>query len=84
MLTLQLEDFMVEFEEGTLKHVGTSTKSAEVKLFHVDDAGARAFGDDEVRLEFADGEGNEATVTVSAGASEDLAAELAELTRGDG
>jgi hypothetical protein len=63
MLTLDLSDFMLELEEGTVKHVGTKTKSATVKLYHVTETEARAFGD-RVKLVFDDGEGNHVEVAL--------------------
>lgn len=59
MLTLSIEDLLVELEDGAVKHVGPKTTDATVKLFHVEEAGARAFGDRQLKLAFADGEGNE-------------------------
>jgi hypothetical protein len=63
MLTLDLADFMVELDEGTVKHVGTKTKGATVKLYHVTETEARAFGD-RVKLVFDDGEGNHVEVAL--------------------
>lgn len=76
VLTLELTDFMVELKEGAIEHVGTKTKAATVKLYHVTAAGARAFGDSQVKLEFADEEGNEVTVALGASAAAALAADL--------
>lgn len=63
MLTLDLSDFMIELDEGTVKHVGTKTKGATIKLYHVTEADARAFGD-RVKLVFDDGEGNHVEVAL--------------------
>jgi hypothetical protein len=63
MLTLDLSDFIVELEEGTVKHVGTKTKGATVKLYHVTETEARAFGD-RLKLVFDDGEGNHVEVAL--------------------
>lgn len=79
MFTLQLDEFMVEFEEGTLKHVGPATQGATAKLYHVADAEARAFGDSQVKLGFDDGEGNEVEVALSPEAAGELAADLESL-----
>jgi hypothetical protein len=64
MLTLALEDLMLELEEGTIKHVGPKTAGATVKLYHVESAEARAFGDQQCKLAFADGEGNEVEIAL--------------------
>ena len=58
MLTLSLSDFAVEIKDGSIKNVGASTKSAEVKLYDVADAEAREFGDERVKLVCEDDEGN--------------------------
>jgi hypothetical protein len=63
MLTLDLSDFMIELDEGTVKHVGTKTKGATVKLYHVTESEARAFGD-RVKFVFDDGEGNHVEVAL--------------------
>jgi hypothetical protein len=63
MLTLDLSDFMLELDDGTVKHVGTKTKSATVKLYHVTDSEARAFGD-RIKFAFDDGEGNHVEVAL--------------------
>ncbi|WP_255168259.1 hypothetical protein [Natrononativus amylolyticus] len=64
MLTLNLEEFMLEFKEGSIKNVGPTNKSATAKLFDVESAEAREFGDKRVKLVFEDGEGNEVQVSL--------------------
>ncbi|AXR77246.1 hypothetical protein [Natrarchaeobaculum sulfurireducens] len=64
MLALTLEDFMVELNEGSIKNVGPSNKSATVKLFDVESAEAREFGDKRVKLVFEDDDGNEIQVSL--------------------
>jgi hypothetical protein len=76
MFTLQLEEFAFELKEGALKHVGASTQSATAKLYDVTDAEARGFGDDRVKLAFADDEGNEVEVALAESAARDLAAAI--------
>lgn len=63
MLTLDLNDLMFELEGGAVKHVGTKSKSATAKLYHVESVEAREFGDG-VKLAFADDEGNELEVAL--------------------
>jgi uncharacterized lipoprotein NlpE involved in copper resistance len=79
VLTLDLEDFMIELESGAVKHVGTKTKTATVKLYHVGSAEARAFGDDQVKFAFADDEGNEVEVALDAETVESLVADVDRL-----
>jgi len=64
MLTLQLDDFMVELKDGAIKNVGPSNKSVSAKLFDVADAEAREFGDKRVKFVFEDGDGNEIQVAL--------------------
>ena len=64
MLTLNLEEFMVELNEGSIKNVGPANKSATVKLFEVEDTEAREFGDKRVKLVFEDADGNEVQVSL--------------------
>ncbi|RQH01373.1 hypothetical protein [Natrarchaeobius oligotrophus] len=64
MLALTLEEFMVELNEGSIKNVGPTNKSATVKLFDVESAEAREFGDKRVKLVFEDDDGNELQVSL--------------------
>lgn len=79
MLTLSIEDFLLELKDGSFKNVGPATKSAEVKLFDVESASAREFGDKRVKLEFADDEGNELQVALFPEDVEALAADIDQL-----
>ena len=81
MLTLDLTDFMIELDEGAVKHVGTKTKGATVKLYHVTETEARAFGD-RVKFVFDDGEGNHVEVALDPEQVSTLVAD-AEAIRGD-
>lgn len=64
MLALELEEFMVELKEGSIANVGPTNKAATAKLFDVEHAEAREFGDKRVKLVFRDGEGNELQVAL--------------------
>lgn len=64
MLSLVLEDFMIELKEGSLKNVGPPSKRADAKLYDVVSAEAREFGDERVKLVFADEDGNEVHVAL--------------------
>ncbi|MFB6268719.1 MAG: hypothetical protein ABEH83_02165 [Halobacterium sp.] len=64
MLNINLSDFMVELKDGAIKNVGPSNKTAEAKLFDVESAEARAFGDKRVKLVFEDDDGNEVQVSL--------------------
>lgn len=79
MLTVQFDDLMLELEDGAVKHVGPKTTGATVKLYHVEDCEARAFGDSQVKVAFADGEGNEVEVALDPEAAERVAADVERL-----
>jgi hypothetical protein len=76
MLTLSIEDLMLELEGGAIKHVGPKTTDATVKLYHVESAEARAFGDQQCKLAFADDDGNEVEVALDTDTAADLATAL--------
>ena len=64
MLSLQLEEFMIELKEGSIKNVGPTNKEATAKLYDVEGVDVREFGDKRVKLAFEDGEGNEIEVAL--------------------
>ncbi|SEP80300.1 hypothetical protein [Natrinema salaciae] len=64
MLALTLEEFMVELNDGAIKNVGPNNKAATVKLFDVDSAEAREFGDKRIKLVFEDEDDNEIQVSL--------------------
>ena len=65
MLNLNLESFMIELTEGSIKNVGPTNKSASAKLFDVDSAEAREFGDSRVKVVAEDADGNEVQIALS-------------------
>jgi len=79
MFTLQMEELLFELKEGTLKHVGAPNAAATAKLYDVGEAEARAFGDERVKLAFADDEGNEVEVALDPAEAGDLRAGLDRL-----
>lgn len=64
MFTIDLDRFMIEIDDGAFKNIGPATKAATAKLFGVEEAEAREFGDKRVKLAFADGEENEVEVAL--------------------
>jgi hypothetical protein len=76
MLTLALDDLMIELKEGTVKHAGASNAAATTKLYDVEAVDVRSFGDERVKLGFDDGEGNEVEVALFPAEVEALAAGL--------
>ena len=78
MLTIDLEDFTIELKDGTIKHVGSSTTKAEVKLYDVTDVSARTFGD-RTKLAFEDDEGNAIEIALDDSDVRSIATALEEL-----
>jgi hypothetical protein len=66
---------MIELKDGSVKNVGPTNKAASAKLFEVDSAEARAFGDSQVKIVATDDSGNEVQIA--------LGPEAAETVRGD-
>jgi hypothetical protein len=73
MLALDIERFMFELKEGTLKHVGASNKTATAKLYDVEGVEAREFGDERVKLAFTDEDENEVEVALDPEAAREVA-----------
>lgn len=78
MLTIDLDDFIVELKDGTVKHVGASTTTAEAKLYDVTDASARAFGD-QVKFAFEDDEGNAVEVALDGSEVKSIVTDLNDM-----
>jgi len=64
MLTLDIDDFMLELEDGAFKNVGASNKSATVKLYDVEGVDVREYGDKRVKVAFEDAQGSEVEVAL--------------------
>lgn len=64
MLNLILDDFMVELKDGAIRNVGPSNKTGTAKLFDVESAEAREFGDKRVKVVCEDEDGNEVQVAL--------------------
>jgi hypothetical protein len=79
MLNLNLDRFMLEFTEGTVRNVGPTDKAATAKLFDVETAEFREFGDRRVKLVATDGEGNEVQVALAPEQIEKLTADVERL-----
>ncbi len=79
MITVSLSDFTLELKEGVVKHVGPSNKTATVKLYDVEDAEAREFGDERVKLVFEDEAGSDVHVAVPPETAREVAAGIDRL-----
>ena len=79
MLNLIVEDFMVELKDGAIKNVGPANKTATAKLFDVETAEAREFGDKRVKIVCEDDEGNEIQVALFPEQVREIAADIEAL-----
>jgi len=82
MLTVDFGSLMLELKEGVVKNVGPADTDATAKLYDVEEAEAREFGDERVKLAFADGEGNEVEVALSPEQASSVRTELEGLEEG--
>jgi hypothetical protein len=64
MLTLDIDQFMLELKDGAFKNVGPSNKQATVKLYDVEGVDVREYGDKRVKLAFEDEQGSEIEVAL--------------------
>jgi hypothetical protein len=76
MLTLDIDDFMLELKDGAFKNVGPSNKQATVKLYDVEGVEVREYGDKRVKLAFEDEQGSEVEIALFPEQVEALAAGL--------
>ena len=83
MLNLNLESFMIELKDGSVKNVGPTNKSATAKLFDPESVEARAFGDSQLKIVASDADGNEVQIALfpedAAAIAEDIASVREEL-----
>ena len=64
MLTFDIEQFMLELKDGSFKNVGPANKQATVKMYDVERADVREYGDKRVKLAFEDEQGSEIEVAL--------------------
>lgn len=79
MFTLDIEEFMFELKDGALKHVGASTKSATAKLYDVESAEVREFGDERVKVSCEDESGNTVEIALDPAQARTVAREIEQL-----
>lgn len=82
MLTVQLDDFMVELKDGSYHHVGASNKTGTAKLYDVTDTEAREFGDERIKLVFEDDAGSTVEVALSPDAASAIVTAIESLSDG--
>jgi hypothetical protein len=64
MLTLDIDEFMLELKDGAFKNVGPSNKQATIKLYDVEGVDVREYGDKRVKLAFEDEQGSEVEIAL--------------------
>jgi len=79
VLTLDIDDFMLELKDGVFKNVGPSNKRATVKLYDVEGVDVREYGDKRVKLAFEDEQGSEVEIALFPEQLEALSAGLETL-----
>ena len=79
MLTIDVSEFTIQLDDGAIKNVGAVPKTATVKQYGIEDATAREYGDDRVKLVFTDDDGNAVEVALVPETVLDLAADVEAL-----
>ncbi len=79
MLNLNLESFMIELKDGSIKNVGPTNKAASAKLFDVESAEARAFGDSRLKIVATDASGNEVQIALAPEQAERILSDIESL-----
>ena len=79
MLTLDIDDFMLELKDGAFKNVGPSNKQATVKMYDMDGVDVREYGDKRVKLTFEDEQGSEVEVALFPEQAREVREELERL-----
>jgi hypothetical protein len=82
MLTIDLDEFMFELKDGTIKHVGSSNNTATTKLYDIETTEVREFGD-QLKVVCADDSGNEIELALDADTAREIAAGIERLAEED-
>ncbi|QIO23173.1 hypothetical protein [Haloarcula sp. JP-L23] len=64
MLSLDIEQFMLELKDGAFKNVGPSNKQATIKMYDIEGVDVREYGDKRVKLAFEDEQGSEIEIAL--------------------
>jgi hypothetical protein len=84
VLNLNLDSFLIELADGSIQNVGAANKTASAKLFDVDEAKARAFGDSQLKLVATDESGNEVQIALFPEQAANIADDIESLQAGMG
>jgi hypothetical protein len=83
VLNFNLDSLLIELKDGSIKNVGPANKSASAKLFDVEEAGAREFGDSQLKITATDESGNEVQIALFPEQAEAIVEDV-EAIRADG
>ncbi|MBX0294348.1 hypothetical protein [Haloarcula nitratireducens] len=64
MLSIDIEQFMLELKDGAFKNVGPSNKQATIKMYDVEGVDVREYGDKRVKIAFEDEQGSEVEIAL--------------------
>ena len=64
MLSIDIDQFMLELKDGAFKSVGPSNKEATIKMYDVEGVDVRKYGDKRVKIAFEDEQGSEIEVAL--------------------
>ena len=64
MLSIDIDQFMLELKDGAIKSVGPSNKEATIKMYDVEGVDVREYGDKRVKIAFEDEQGSEIEVAL--------------------
>jgi hypothetical protein len=81
MLTFDIEDFMLELKDGAFKSVGPSNKQATVKMYDIERADVREYGDRRVKITVEDTQGSEVELALFPEQAETISEGLAAASR---
>lgn len=84
MLTIDIDEFMFELKEGTVKHIGLSNKAATIKFYDVEELGVREFGDERIKVVCEDDGDNELELALAPQQARKLAREVERLEEESG
>lgn len=79
MITISIDEFMIELKDGSIKNIGAATKTGTVKLYDVTETSARVFGDGRAKLAFSDADDNHVEVAIPHDSIPDLITSLEDV-----
>ncbi len=84
MFTVDIDEFMFELKDGAIKHIGASNKSATAKLYDIESAEVREFGDERIKITCEDDSSNTAELALDPDEARHIAREIEKLEEESG